>query len=171
MKIKGLVDEDFCNYKKPSMFIIFPKCTWKCDKECGRAVCQNSALAKAPIYDIPIKKIIKRYKNNPITKAIVLGGLEPFDSLDELAEAVSVFRKITKDPIIIYTGYTKEELESGAIHDARENQECSEKYKQICNSGNIIIKYGRFIPDDEEHFDPILGIKLASRNQYAGRYK
>ena len=68
MKIKGLVDEDFTNYKKPSMFIIFPKCTWKCDKECGRAVCQNGALAKIPTYDISIEDIVKRYINNPITK-------------------------------------------------------------------------------------------------------
>ena len=68
MKIRGLIDEDFTNYKKPSMFIIFPKCTWKCDKECGRAVCQNGALAKSPIYDISIEDIVKRYTNNPITK-------------------------------------------------------------------------------------------------------
>ena len=36
MRIKFLVDEDFVNYKKPSMFIGFPSCTWKCEKECGQ---------------------------------------------------------------------------------------------------------------------------------------
>ena len=41
MKIKDVVFEDFVNYKDPSMFIIFPTCTFKCDRECGRAVCQN----------------------------------------------------------------------------------------------------------------------------------
>jgi len=35
MKIVNLIDEDFCQYKKPSMFIGMPKCSFKCDKECG----------------------------------------------------------------------------------------------------------------------------------------
>jgi len=48
MKIVNLIDEDFCQYKKPSMFIGFPTCSFKCDKECGRPICQNSALAAAP---------------------------------------------------------------------------------------------------------------------------
>jgi len=34
---------------------------------------------------------------------------------------------------------------------------------------NIIIKYGRFIPDKEKHYDEVLGIYLASDNQYAER--
>lgn len=154
MKIKGLVDEDFCNYKKPSMFIIFPKCTWKCDKECGRVVCQNSALAKSPEYDISIEEIIKRYKNNPITKAIIFGGLEPFDSPVDMIELIKQIRKETEDDIVIYTGYTEAEI-----------------YELVCNVlmgyKNIIIKYGRYIPNDENKFDPILGITLASKNQYA----
>ena len=30
MKIKGLISEDFVNYKKPAMTIMFPYCTFKC---------------------------------------------------------------------------------------------------------------------------------------------
>ena len=45
MKIKGIIAEDFVNYKKPSMFIGFPTCTWKCEKECGIEMCQNKGLA------------------------------------------------------------------------------------------------------------------------------
>ena len=41
MLVKGIIDEDFINYKKPSMYIASSKCSFKCDKECGRAVCQN----------------------------------------------------------------------------------------------------------------------------------
>lgn len=37
--LKGLVEEDFINYKKPSMFLIFPYCSFKCDEECGRDIC------------------------------------------------------------------------------------------------------------------------------------
>ena len=32
---------------------------------------------------------------------------------------------------------------------------------------NIIIKFGRFIPNQGKHFDEILGIWLSSDNQYA----
>ena len=34
---------------------------------------------------------------------------------------------------------------------------------------NIIIKYGRFIPNHKPHNDEVLGINLASDNQYAER--
>jgi len=32
---------------------------------------------------------------------------------------------------------------------------------------NIIIKFGRFIPDQKSHMDETLGVELASPNQYA----
>ena len=32
---------------------------------------------------------------------------------------------------------------------------------------NIIIKFGRYIPNQEKHYDDVLGIELASDNQYA----
>ena len=35
MKITGLIEEDFVNYKVPSLFIGTSKCSFKCDKECG----------------------------------------------------------------------------------------------------------------------------------------
>ena len=41
MLIKGLIDEDFVNYKKISMTIMFPFCTFKC----GTDYCQNSLLS------------------------------------------------------------------------------------------------------------------------------
>ena len=84
MIIKQLVDEDFVNYKKPSMFIAFPSCTFKCEKECGQKMCQNSSLVKSPNLNISISSLVERYMNNPITKAVVCGGLEPFDSWEEL---------------------------------------------------------------------------------------
>ena len=46
MFIKGIIDEDFVNYKKPAMVIEFPSCDFKCDKECGKTVCQNNPLTK-----------------------------------------------------------------------------------------------------------------------------
>ena len=41
--------------------------------------------------------------------------------------------------------------------------------KNKMNFKNIIIKYGRYIPDQEPHYDEVLGVNLASDNQYAER--
>ena len=155
MKIKGLTDEDFVNYKKPSMFIIFPFCSSKCEKESGVMCCQNSSLAHAKIIDISEEKLILRYLDNPITKAIVCGGLEPMDSFDELCGFIKSLRVDYKclDDIVIYTGFNKAEIE--------------DKIQILKQYPNIIIKYGRFIPNQESHKDDVLGIELASPNQYA----
>jgi hypothetical protein len=42
-------------------------------------------------------------------------------------------------------------------------------YKDLCQFSNIIIKFGRFRPGQEPHYDEVLGVKLASDNQYAKR--
>lgn len=156
MKLKFLVEEDFLNYKKPSMFIGFPNCTWKCERECGKEMCHNKSLAHSPSIDIKYEDIVKRYMENPICQAIVFGGLEPFDSWEDVVNLIQEFRKYTEDMIIIYSGYYKSEL----------NREI-EYLRQ--NYNNIIIKYGRFKPDMPYIFDETLGVKLASDNQYAER--
>lgn len=153
IKIRGLVDEDFVNYKKPAMFIAFPYCTFKCDKECGYSVCQNSSLVtNSEIIDIDEQKIVNRYIDNPITHSIVISGLEPFDSFNELVILIRSFREKTSDDIVIYSGYNKEEITSYI-----------EELKQF---KNIIIKFGRFIPNQEKHYDEVLQVTLASPNQY-----
>ena len=153
IKIRGLVDEDFVNYKKPAMFIAFPYCTFKCDKECGYSVCQNSSLVtNSEIIDIDEQKIVNRYIDNPITTSIVISGLEPFDSYKDLFILIKAFREKTLDDIIIYTGYNKNEIENSI-----------EELKQF---KNIFIKFGRFIPNQEKHYDEVLQVILASPNQY-----
>ena len=166
MKIKGLVDYDICNYFKPSMFIIFPKCSFKCDKECGLAVCQNSQLVKEAEIEISEDEIVKRYLENPLTHAFVFGGLEPFDSFEDLKTLLDCIRNKynCQDDIVIYTGYTEDEL----VHSAR--TELHDYYFYISNHfSNIIIKFGRFVPNQEKHYDVTLGVELASPNQYAKR--
>lgn len=153
MQIKFLVDEDFVNYKKPSMFIGFPHCTFKCDRECGEEVCQNSPLVKQPNIEVEIKDIVKRYVENPITEAVVIGGLEPFDDWGALYSLIFYFRFFTTDDIVIYTGYNENEIS---------NYLCF-----LEMFPNIIVKFGRFIPHSSPRFDEILGIELQSDNQYA----
>lgn len=153
MLIKGIIDEDFINYKKPCMVIEFPYCSFKCDKECGKQVCQNGALANSPNIDVERMDLINRYLKNDITQSIVMQGLEPFDSWDDLISFIFLFRCYTNDDIVIYTGYNLNELE--------------EKIEILSYFNNIIIKFGRYIPNKQSHYDNILGVNLASDNQYA----
>ena len=56
MRLKGLNEYDICNFRLPSMFIIFPTCSFKCDKLHGRQVCQNGALANSPDIEISVER-------------------------------------------------------------------------------------------------------------------
>ena len=155
MWLKGITDEDFVNYKVPALFISTATCSFKCDKECGRPICQNSDLAKEDSIFTNDDYLIRRYMNNRISKAIVFGGLEPFDQWRELFQFLQKLRNQygCTDPVVIYTGYTEEEID-GCVAFLR-------------SMPNIIVKFGRFVPMQQPHFDPILGVNLASDNQYA----
>ena len=94
MNLKGIIDIDFINYKKTSMVLEFPKCNFKCDKECGKQICQNSSLASAPTIFIQATDVIQKYLDNPVTQAVVMQGLEPFDSLNEMYYFIQKFRLV-----------------------------------------------------------------------------
>lgn len=154
MILKGVIFEDFVNYRKPSMVLEFPICkNFKCDKECGERVCQNSLLAQSPNIKIYPISLIKKYLNNPISEAIVCQGLEPFDSWPDLIDFLYCFRQYSQDDFVIYTGYTEKEIQ--------------DKIDTLKNFKNVIIKFGRYIPNQPKHFDEVLGVSLASPNQYA----
>lgn len=155
MHIKGLVDENFQDYKVASMFIATSICNWKCCTEAHKQICQNLPLASSPIIEVKDCEIVRRYLSNSLTSAIVIGGLEPFDQGNELLALIYEFRRYTMDDIVIYTGYTEEEVENWI--------------NKLRVYPNIIVKFGRFIPDQESHYDEVLGVKLASPNQYARR--
>lgn len=153
--LKGLVSEDFLNYRYPAMFLITAHCDWKCLTEQGFdiSLCQNQDLnnRETKVYSIPA--IINNYLKNDITKAIVFGGLEPFLQFNEMLDFIEAFREKSNDEIIIYTGYYKDEL--------------TDQIEELKFYKNIIIKFGRFIPDQQTHFDEVLGVNLCSTNQYA----
>lgn len=155
MILKGVIFEDFVNYKKPCMVLEFPNCTFKCDKENGTKLCQNCSLVKEPDIDISCRDLIDRYMKNTITEAVCFQGLEPFDSFLDILEFLYEFREVSDDDVVIYTGYTEEEL--------KELVDLVRGYK------NIVIKFGRYRPNQEKHFDEVLGVNLASDNQYAVR--
>lgn len=153
MKLKGIIDYDTINYKEPVLTLEFPYCDFKCDKINKCQVCQNSSLATEPDLNISLQEIWNLYKQNPLTKGFCCQGLEPFDSEQELLDFIDFIRSSMKcdDVIIIYTGYTRSEL----------------LYLDILkNYKNIIIKYGPYLTGYEPHYDKVLGINLASNNQY-----
>ena len=49
MRVKGIIEEDFTNFKLPSMFINTCFCDFKCctESNLGIEVCQNAPLAQA----------------------------------------------------------------------------------------------------------------------------
>lgn len=152
MKITFIISEDFVNYKKACMFIGIPYCDGKCNKDANKIVCQNNNLDTAK--EVSTEYIIKSYLNNPITHAVVIGGREPFyKSFPEVLELVKKLREVSLDDIVIYTGYTEEELK--------------DKIELLKQYPNIIVKFGRFHYDSTPRYDELLGITLASNNQYA----
>lgn len=156
MKIKNIVDEDFINYKIPSMFIGLGTCNWKCCTEANIPIeiCQNSELSNQGDIDISTEQIFRRYILNPISKAIVIGGLEPITEWNDISKLISDFRKHgCFDTFVIYTGHTKEEIKN--IITFCQN-----------NFSNIVFKFGRFKPNQNKHYDDILGVYLISDNQY-----
>lgn len=157
MKTKGIIVDDFVNYKKPSLFISTCYCNWKCCIEYKNdiSICQNSQLNKSPIKCFSNKELLEYYKNSIFQEAIVFGGLEPFEQFDEILSFVDFFRKHKTDDIVIYTGFYKEEI--------------TDKISLLRKYNNIIIKFGRFIPNQKKHFDNVLGVYLASNNQYSER--
>lgn len=155
MKLKFIKRDDFVNYKKCSMFLGASHCDWKCCKELNLpcSICQNNDWSNNPIKEISNKEIVDMYLKDGLEESIVIGGLEPLLQFEELMSFVSTFRKSSNDDIVIYTGYYKNEIE--------------DKVKLLQKFPNIIIKFGRYIPNRENRFDDVLGVILASNNQYA----
>lgn len=154
MLIKDIKDEDFVNYKLPSMMIATCKCNWKCCVEQGldKSICQNSSIAQQKNIEVSADEIFSRYTSNPITKAIVIGGLEPFLQFEEIYQLIKYFRDNgCKDDFVIYTGYYICEIQDD-INRLKEFE-------------NIILKTGRYIDSLASRYDEVLGITLASTNQ------
>lgn len=151
--IKGIQSENFQDYKKCSFYIAFAKCSFKCEIECGQKCCLNKELAVQPDLSIDSNLLVQTYMNNNLTQAIVIGGLEPFDTPVQLLELIKCFRKVTQDDIVIYSGYYEYEIYT--------------YLNELKRYPNIIVKLGRFIPNRNTVTDSILGVTLASDNQYA----
>ena len=152
MKVKEIIFEDFVNYKRPCMFIGTCRCDWKCCIENANCKCQNAGISRYPDIIVEDERIIKLYLDNPITHAVVFGGLEPLLQFEEVIEFIRKFRKCSNDDVVIYTGYFPEEIEK--------------EVNLLKIFPNIVMKFGRFRPDESPHFDEVLGVDLPNREQF-----
>jgi len=156
MKVRGVVAEDFVNYKMPSMFITSAVCDWKCctEQNIDTAICQNQPLMQVHEFEASPESLFELFTSNDITKAVVIGGLEPMLQFDEVREVIRYFREHGENcPFVIYTGYYPFEIEGalGVLQSFRP----------------VIVKFGRYRPDLDGRYDEVLGVTLASSNQYA----
>lgn len=149
MIVKDILWGDAVNYRVISLTIMFPYCTFKC----GEMNCQNSALAQEKNVDVSIPDLVQQYIKDDMCEAVVAQGLDPLDSFEDVYEFISELRKYSNDPVVIYTGYNASEVQ--------------DKVNILKNYPNIIIKFGRYIPNQKPHRDEILDVDLASDNQYA----
>ena len=75
---------------------------------------------------------------------------------EEVYDLIKYFRNNNcNDDFVIYTGYNEDEIK--------------EQVNQLKEFSNIIIKFGRFVPNQKKHYDNVLGVELASLNQYGKR--
>ena len=153
IRLKDIV-EVFQDYKKSALLLCTCYCDWKCCAESGldQSLCQNSRIAKQREIKTPFASILKKV-NASFTDAVIFGGLEPMMQVDEVIQCIEYLRlNGVKKDIIIYTGYYLEEIDSNILYRLSQNK--------------VILKCGRFIPNRSSKYDPILGVVLASDNQY-----
>lgn len=155
MKLKFIKRDDFVNYRKCSMFLGTIFCNWKCCKENNLpcSTCQNYPWSKNAIKEFKNEDIINMYLSDGLEESVVFGGLEPMLQFQELLSFISDFRRVSDDDIVIYTGYYPSEIEK--------------ELSSLKTFSNIIIKFGRYIPNRPNRYDEVLGVTLASDNQYA----
>ena len=72
--------------------------------------------------------------------------------VSDLLNFIHKARLKTNDDIVIYTGYNEDEIEG--------------QLRILSLYENIYIKFGRYIPNQQSHYDEVLGVNLASNNQY-----
>ncbi len=159
MKIVDIRDS-FHEYRKSGLLIAVRDCDYKCCHEGGYdiSMCHNYHLDGAKEIELSPDNLGNRIINNNTIDCIVIAGKEPMldKYFNDIVSTINYLRnnKWNKD-IVIYTGYTEEELK--------------EKINILKNNKNIIIKFGRFIPNQKPIYDEIGGIFLANHGQYFKR--
>ena len=158
MIVKLVKQDDFVQYKKTCVVVCFPNCTWKCCTEAGipTSVCQNQEMCELKDIDITPEDVYNLYKESLFAESICCSGLEPMLQFDDVLSLLKYFREHDCNAdFVVYTGYYRNEIE--------------DKVQELAKYKNVIVKFGRYVPNQEKHYDEVLGVWLASDNQYAER--
>ena len=94
-------------------------------------------------------------KNEFINHFKVVFSKDYIDKSNELIELIRSFIEQTNDDIVVFTRYYENEI--------------SDKIEELKKFPNIIVKFGRYKPNQEPHKDEVLGVNLANSEQYAKR--
>lgn len=128
-----------------------------CDFKCcphNHQLCHNEPLRSTPVIVVQISEIVKQYLSQQLSTSLTLQGLEPLDNMDGVLWLLWYFRRKSKDPIFIWTGYEEEEVATliGLV--------------RFLQWKSIFLKMGRYRWGEKPHYDENLGVFLASPNQY-----
>ena len=153
MKLKSIVDISSQFYKEPSMLINAPGWSFPLRD------CPDVFLLNHETKEYKDEIILKRFSENPQTKAIVIAGLEPMENVIDLRSFIFSARKFfdpgNRPKIIILTTYYMEELPQKKWGGLR---------SEIIQYGNCIIRCGRY----EKTKKKVLGIPLSyNQNLYS----
>lgn len=160
--------DNVTDYKETSLFLVFPYCSGKCGEEC-----QNKDLRKKEIKEFNTEDIIKFYQSLDTHNAVVCGGLEPWDSSEELKQLVKDFAIasfVKPVDFVIYTGYDnlcKRYFNDVYCETGKDFFDLLQTWTIYANPGsNLIIKQGKY--DINRKFpwhSDLLGVDLATNNQ------
>lgn len=158
--------DNITDYKKTSLLIAFPYCTGKCKG------CQNEHLRLSnTAISVSAKNIAKLYDNVQSNKAIVMAGLEPFDSFADVLDIISTVGKHSKRScdFVVYTGYNEQEYKKR--FEKKLVQMFKEDYMPYHKDGCLIVKIGRYDNEDREAwYNNTLGVDLINKSQFTIQY-
>lgn len=155
--------DNITDYKKTSMLIAFPYCAGKCEG------CQNAHLQNyRTTISVSADDIADLYANLKTHEAIVMAGLEPFDSFDDVLDIIKSVGHLDKPcDFVIYTGYNLDEYSKNF------ESELVKTFKNVRHfkNKNLIVKIGRYDQTQTSYwFNKTLGVKLATKNQFTRAY-
>lgn len=154
-----LVDirEVFGDYKKTSLLLSVKTCDYKCciEGNFNINICHNYHLDSNEEKEISPQYIWNKVNSNPLIQGVIFAGKEPMLDIyfEDMLKVIKEIRENSNIDIVIFTGYYEKEIPN--------------KIEELKKYKNIVVKFGRYIPNRNSIFSDVLGTTLASDNQYA----